>query len=654
MSRRINDRNGKVIEEILKSAYDPEKNQPQSYAEVHYKILPALRRQGLKGLPKTTASRMLEAAGITNGDSHEYEVPLLETSYSCGRMMFRLSEEGLKVAADLQDKERSKVSSSVLSSYSKHGDDAKAARKTLEWFKEHRPQQYNAAEKLVAYSTDRDLFQKLINRFICLWGPLKWGKREVLDILALMLRGRTKLYYVLSLDRKDMRPQEKELERYGWILVEYNKFDHAEINGAPCIFAFDECDYGDGKIQNFAKFYNKISDKENIVLIGVSATPFTFVHSLDERFKNAPIVVGEMLSTFVRLKHFPYIIVNEEAFSCDGTFTHSFANVIEQWAKTSNSSKTKFVVRKAQFDKQSVRDNIENQVKYIWHSVHGHAKVSCRFVDMNNTDFKWMKDDDSWENEGNELIIVKQTFARGTETNIHKFLFGYYDYRTDATAANTILQSLGRFPNYSGIKDINMYVSLDHKFVVDVYCEMEEGVASGKPFSYFTAKHPTMKWAARLSPNKNEQKKSSAEWEYEFIPCDTKSEALDLVGYESTKTDFISWSEEKNYTKKEKKFGVCVVSNNGGDDSDILKRMFGGSLGHSGNKRLIHYVDAPSYEAKYKKSWDIMLQIHPEWEGKHVVAIPRRRSQEARQAIVPLNNKSTWPKFINNSNDFAV
>jgi len=666
MARKGNGYGGSYMQVLLLSS-DAKNNPWLNTKQMYDSACGTLKTYDMNGYSrKVMDARIREAAGCCGGGSHKWDEPLFEVDDTCRPQKFRLNETGILRATELQssitdsiaDQEESRLVRQVKTSNDKSYTKEVAVLKTLQWFMENRRQQYDAALQIVGLATSRNHLQQLINRFICLWGPLKWGKREVLDCLALMLKGDIKLYYVLSLNRKDMKEQKAELASYGWNIVEYKSIKIDESDHSPYIIAFDECDYGDGNDQCFDKWYTTISDRENIVLMGISATPFTFIYSMDERFQEAPPVIGKVAESFVGLGRFQVIVKNDGAILPDGTFTASFKQVVTDWAKTDNTKKMKFIVRQTRLtNDSSVKNNIEQQLGNIWFSERGNKKVSIKIVDMNMDDEKFWKrnNDDSWENDGNQLIIVKQTFTRGTETDIHPFLYGYYDCRNESTPANTILQALGRFSNYKGVDDIKIYIGQDHKIWLDAYIDMEGGIAEGKKFSHYTEKYQYIPWTGKLKPNKKQQAVRNREWQYDWSPFESKDQAESYLNSKASDPDFIDWRISKwDVSEKDSlRLGVCTVSKNEGEDSDILARMMAGGLGHAGDGRLIHHVDGKSGKIEFQKSWDKMLSDpkFSKWEGKYVVAFPRKSSSSDRSVIIPLVNKSVFRKVMKTTID---
>lgn len=406
--------------------------------------------------------------------------------------------------------------------------------KSLDWFKINRPKQWKAAFEILDkmfYFDDND--NRIVkSKYAALWAPLKWGKREVLDIIALAC-GDVEFIY-LAPPHKSLISQKEELESCGWNIDDrkggfVKKWDSNKIY----VVAFDEADWGDGKGQ---QFYRRYCDYPNVILLGISATNFTFVSNLENLlFQNC--VVGEKYTNYKGLENFPLNIVDNKAIEKDGTFTPTFEKVIRKWLKaTLTTDKVKFIVRETKFSSTN-EDRVEEQLRQLCLSECGNSKVDLVVVDQDHN-YKWKKNNgDSWLNGGRQLFVVKQTFTRATETDIQKFLYGYYDYRSKQTALNTIAQALGRFPNYNDICDIELFVSADHKKYVDVYLEVEKEILSGNSLLSVLDKHKDVMYSAKLKPTgTTRQTTNKRGWLFDF-----RNPILF-----SNVEDFQKWDEQKN------------------------------------------------------------------------------------------------------------
>jgi hypothetical protein len=150
-------------------------------------------------------------------------------------------------------------------------------------------------------------------------------------------------------------------------------------------------------------------------------------------------------------------------------------------------------------------------------------------VDKDNS-YDWKKD--NWD--GFELIIVKQTFTRGTETNIQPYLFGYYDPRTDDTAFNTLLQALGRFCCYVINSHIRLYLSKEGLNYVDAYNYMEDALQTKIPLDVIIQSLHTKFDIKNLSGNTKINTNTSAvgTWNYNLY-MGTPSGSVATLDYQT-------------------------------------------------------------------------------------------------------------------------
>lgn len=352
-------------------------------------------------------------------------------------------------------------------------------KKPLDYFKLERPHQFEAAEELLEkmFYFDGDQ-RKIRNKYVSLWASLKWGKREVLDIMSPMSPDVHYIY--LSPPWTDLQDQRLELSDYGWH-IDSRKGDIIKNPNPNDIYviAFDEADWGDGKGQQFANRFDKVKDLPNVILMGISATNFTFVYNL-EKFLFQNCVIGKPYDIYESLGKFPTIIIDEKAIDKEGNISRVCEKILREWLRaTNNSLKIKFVIRETQF-KERLIPKIKALIEQWCFEECGDRRIEVTLVDQ-YAKYNWKKqNDDAWINSGRQLFIVKQTFTRGTETDIQKFLYGYYDYRGKQTALNTIAQALGRFPNYKGVSDIKLFISEEHQKYLDAYLKIEKEILSGK------------------------------------------------------------------------------------------------------------------------------------------------------------------------------
>lgn len=394
-------------------------------------------------------------------------------------------------------------------------------KQSLDYFIQNRPEQYEAAKELAKkmFTFNNGKPTKILqNQFVALWASLKWGKREVLDILPLLCSDVEFIY--LSPPHKSLKTQRSELLSYGWKIDDKKDLIIKSYNSNKLyVVAFDEADWGDGVAQNFDARFKKIKDKNNVVLLGISATNFTFLYNLEKSFdKNC--VIGKKNPIYCGLEQFPINIVNEGPFAKDGSFTPTFEKIIREWLKATlnphQTDKLKFIVRDTRFS-LLLEDKVKIKLEALCQEECNDKGIDLVIVNQEHG-FSWKKhNDDVWRSTGRTLFIVKQTFTRGTETDIQKFLYGYYDYRKENTALNTIAQALGRFPNYNNVTDINLYISKEHKDYVDIYLEIEDEIYKGNTLSsVFEKSNNRINYSAKLKKTAEKSGSFSTKWDYDF------------------------------------------------------------------------------------------------------------------------------------------
>lgn len=147
---------------------------------------------------------------------------------------------------------------------------------SAEWFRLHRPETYAFCQRIVQYIREG-------YRHISIKAPVKAGKREIVECLRVLLGEDYSLLYVTALNRKDVKNQRIELEKYkitthvissederGRCIARLNAI--VESNKTP-IHILDEDDHGSGWKQLLAPLNQFIENKTQIVKLYTSATP---------------------------------------------------------------------------------------------------------------------------------------------------------------------------------------------------------------------------------------------------------------------------------------------------------------------------------------------------------------------------------------------
>ena len=145
---------------------------------------------------------------------------------------------------------------------------------TAHWFSSNR-------SEIVAFGNDVILQIQAGKRHIAIKAPVKSGKREIVEYISArskQLGMKHSMFYITALNRKDVKSQKEELEKYtinthcisGDIQC-YDAIEAIELSDYS-ISCIDECDYGSGKRQKMAPLFNKFIDIVPHVFLYFSAT----------------------------------------------------------------------------------------------------------------------------------------------------------------------------------------------------------------------------------------------------------------------------------------------------------------------------------------------------------------------------------------------
>lgn len=133
---------------------------------------------------------------------------------------------------------------------------------TLEWFMEHRPEQYKIALEIVTHIEEHPEQKNIVIK-----AEEKTGKREMVEIIALLTRMEKKNAYFTAFNAKSIDVQIEEIETYGVKAIKCNNVgrmkEEVEKVERDSIAHVDELDYGSGKLQTLeplitAKDFTKI------------------------------------------------------------------------------------------------------------------------------------------------------------------------------------------------------------------------------------------------------------------------------------------------------------------------------------------------------------------------------------------------------------
>ena len=163
----------------------------------------------------------------------------------------------------------------------------------LRWFEIHRQEIYNfvtvqLGELLTAGK-----------RHVLISAPVKAGKREIVEAIACTFHANTSHHFVTSLNRKDVKIQKHELDRYGirtCVVAEDRDAAIADIRadiaaGRKVILVIDEADYGSGSNQKLKEVHSAFLEDPRVAYVYFSATSEeTEASTLTERPDYAELV----------------------------------------------------------------------------------------------------------------------------------------------------------------------------------------------------------------------------------------------------------------------------------------------------------------------------------------------------------------------------
>jgi hypothetical protein len=336
------------------------------------------------------------------------------------------------------------------------------------WFYRERKEIYNFVKNLKVSIAAK-------KRLLLLVAPVKAGKREITECIKNELPDYTG-YYLTSLNRKDVKNQQEELEKYNIqtcvisrddivakLIININK----EISkGKKIILFWDECDYGSGKNQKLNGIFQIFVDNENVVHCLISATAHeTMFSSLAER-KDFAILEYVPPEAYKGAKYFlennlvfkakPFI-ERESDISPMLRFTdHAFDVMRESITSLRNIGGVRITA------KGITTESILQQIERLEESLNTHfgnslsgRPIKIKVIDANH-ELNWEDKiirrgytcqpiDTTW------LFIFNQTCTRGTDLKgWHPNLGFWHDARSCKTCnLNTLLQAILRPSHYA-------------------------------------------------------------------------------------------------------------------------------------------------------------------------------------------------------------
>lgn len=302
-------------------------------------------------------------------------------------------------------------------------------------------------------------------KHILLKAPVKSGKKIITQGTTFHLKDTYQHYYCVSLNRKDVRKQQVDLEAYGvkMALTFNNTLTNESIeairaclrSGKSAVLHVDECDYGSGKKQQLSKLYNHFKDNENVIIILYSATP--------EEVTLSETIKGE---TFEEINYYPPPHYRGAAWFLSNGLVHEAKDFVD-WDKMDITDHGKQVLscmsrernvgvvritkkpKGKKFKDLKDDDVFKNKVRYYCRSIqHPTADLSITWLDQ-NSEFDWERED-TWKfkinNDHFHIYVIDMTCCRGTDLKYaHPRLAFWHDCRpAKKSSYNTLAQAFLR------------------------------------------------------------------------------------------------------------------------------------------------------------------------------------------------------------------
>lgn len=329
-------------------------------------------------------------------------------------------------------------------------------------------EQFSAmAPEIIALVTLILAHYKAGKRHILIRAPVKSGKRIMVEVIRLMFNLPTK--YITSLNRKDVKEQQEELQRYGiktHIMKDVTAVDAAkedvlhDTRSETVICCNDECDYGSGAKQGLSKFFDEFRNNVRVLNIYFSATAHETAYSkLAERDDYAvetyvppPTYCGAAYFLNNNLVHAPHpffevvdstLQLTEHAFQVlrDRITAERHIGIVRVATKG-----VRMELFKDEDKKRVLQQKLQDEL----------GGKPWEIVPIDEaTGFRWehrpTQRGYTTDAETNYLFVIKQTCGRGTDLKgwHHKLAFWHDARAADKTNLNTSIQAALRPCHYS-------------------------------------------------------------------------------------------------------------------------------------------------------------------------------------------------------------
>jgi len=302
---------------------------------------------------------------------------------------------------------------------------------------------------------------------ILIYAPVKSGKKVQVECLSVLLNS-YRVIYITSLDRKDVKRQKEELDKYG-IMTCVVKYDYdaaiAQIkqyndSNIKVLIVFDECDYGAGTNQLMSKFFNRVVDDKKIVKLYYSATPEETQYSKLSTRPDFQFVPFPIPATYCGARFFldndlweePAQFLEEAEEGIIIVTGHGQHVCIEKYTAKRNIGVVR--VTGSRMNARILKANVQ-RIEQQLNSLMPPDSREIRVRVISQTDpFDWEDEPTQvgyCQSRFSWLFFIYQTCTRGTDLNgWHNRLAFWHDARSRTKSnLNTLVQAMLRPSHYS-------------------------------------------------------------------------------------------------------------------------------------------------------------------------------------------------------------
>jgi hypothetical protein len=346
----------------------------------------------------------------------------------------------------------------------------------LEEFKANRKEQCNTAVKILDTVWESQKNGSLKPARAVVQAPVKCGKREIAEILAVLVNQYKEIgiglrlkdvVFLTALNRKDIQEQFEEQKSYGLTTICVSNVvarDEAieflkQYPKGELLVLIDEADYGTHVKQLLSRVYKMATKTLKHPIVMFSAT-------------NEEALLSDIMKDgATEIRHIPNIryngasrfltsglVIQAEQFynAKEGTLTNQGHEVMEEFY---HDDKAIGVLRLN--EKGAAKHFVENKPLRTSLIENG---VEVMFVNADSS-FKW-GEDGHWVDRVNlfksrrvkTLIVINQTCKRSTEIKFHPYLSFWHDFPARGANYNTIHQAQGRVFHHAPISESEDFI----------------------------------------------------------------------------------------------------------------------------------------------------------------------------------------------------